>query len=205
MTADGINLNELIKEEYVVPESVFDRKRTKTSHFMLNSIFPNSSLTNTEYFVNAFLDDEETEHKFLYPLFLLFKYSPTDTKWLVIAKRLQMKTEYIMEYFCGIQDGKHLVMMVFQVPKKYAKDYILFKAGKYSQFSDDYKKLFNRYTSNERAEPIESTIWRVLVKHKQLRRELIEFFGDDVKFDSEDELWGIALPKYEHYRHKNKT
>jgi hypothetical protein len=202
MTKNDLNIDDLLVENYIVPESVFDRKRTKTSHFMLNTVFYNSSLTSTEYFVNAYLDDGDLAHKIFRPLFLLFKVAAKDRKWADIAPRLRAKSEYLMEYFCGINEGKHLIMMIFQVPDKFAKDYLFFKHGKYSQFSPEYKKLFNRYTANEKAQPIESTVWRVIHKSTELKKELELYFGEPVKFTKEDELWGRPEPKYEIYRYK---
>ena len=205
MTKNDLNIDDLLRENYIVPESVFDRKRTKTSHFMLNTIFHNSSLTSTEYFVNAFLDDGQLSHKMLRPLFLLFKVAPKDNKWAGIVPRLRAKSEYLMEYFCGVNEGKHLIMMIFQVPEKFSKDYLLFKNGKYSQFSSEYKKLFNRYTANEKAQPIESTVWRVIHKSIELKKELELYFGEPVKFSREDELWGIPESAYEIYRYKSNA
>lgn len=209
MTKNEVNIESIIQEDYVAPESEFDRKRTKTSHFMLNTVFPNSSLMATEFFVNAFLEDDEFKHSILRPLFLLFKVRQ-ENKWTTIAQRLRAKNEYVLEYYCGKQDGKDLIMMVFQVPDRYAKEYLNFKAGKYSQFSDEYKKLFNRYTHNDRAQPVESTVWRVIHKSPELKRELEAYFevpetrkiGKPVKFNDDDELWGIPEPKFEFYRFK---
>lgn len=204
MTKNEQDVVKLVEESYVVPESVWDKKRTKTSHFMLNTIFHNSSLTNTEYFVNAFLDDGEFPNRFSRPLFLLFRVTPKDNKWETIAPRLRAKSEYLMEYFCGTQNDKHLIMMVFQVPDKYAREYLHFKKGQYSQFSSDYKKLFNRYTHNERAQPVESTVWKVLYRTADLKKELEAWFSvtDSFKFGPEDELWGIPENKFEIYRYK---
>jgi hypothetical protein len=99
-------------------------------------------------------------------------------------------------------------MMVFRIPSKYVSDYISFLDGKYSKFSDDYKKLFPQFTYNEKAMPIESTIWRVIHKSDALRKELERFFtvnptgSNPTKFAPEDELWGIPEPKYEVFRHE---
>lgn len=205
MTKNEVNIADIIAENYIVPESVFDRKRTKTSHFMLNSIFTNSNLSGTEYFVNAFLGDAEFQTKVERPIFVLFKYEQTDTKWLTILGRLRTKEEYIGDYFCGIQEGKNLIMVVFQVPKKYEKDYDNFIEGKYSKFSPEYKKTFNRYTTNDKAQPVESYVWRVIHKSPELRKELQNWIGNDPKdytFTDEDELWGIVQDKYEVYRFK---
>ncbi len=202
MTKNDQDIDKLVEESYVVPESVWDKKRTKTSHFMLNTIFNNGTLTNTEYFVNAFLNDAEFPNRFQRPLFLLFKVSPKDNKWGTIAPRLRAKSEYIMEYFCGVQAEKHLIMMVFQVPEKYAKEYINFKLGRYSQFSTDYKKLFARYTTNERAQPVESTVWKVIYRTADLRKTMEDWFGEPVKFGPNDELWGMPEAAYEVYRYK---
>lgn len=205
MIRNKVDINELIRETYIVPESVFDRKRTKTSHFLLNTIFPNNSLMGTEYFVNAFLDDTEFKHDLIRPIFILFKIGNKDG-WTPLAKRLRAKNEYLMEYICGVQDGKTLLMMIFQIPEKFTREYLLFRAGKYSKFGDDYKKLFARMIANERAQPTESTIWRVLHKSDELKKELERFFtvheNRAYKFGPEDELWGIPEPKYEIYRYE---
>lgn len=209
MTKNEEDVKGLIAEGYVVPESVWDKKRTKTTHFLLNTVFHNSSLTNTEYFVNAFLNDAGFPNRFIRPIFLLFKVSPKDSKWDTIAPRIRSKSEYLMEYICGMQNDKYLVMMVFQVPEKYAKEYVNFKLGRYSQFSIDYKKLFNRYTNNERAQPVESVVWKVIYKTADLRKDLENFFTvrphEPYKFDPDDELWGLPEDAYEIYRHKPKT
>ena len=206
MTKNDVNVKEMLEEKYVVPESIFDRNRTKTSHFMLNTIFPKSSLILTEYFVNAFLDDHEYKHNLVRPLFVLFRMNQKDAKWDAIVERLRLKKEYVLEYFCGSEKSKNLLMMVFQIPQSYAKDYILFKTGKYSQFTAEYKKLFNRYTHNERLQPVESTIWRVLHKSPELKKELIAFFEVDntrpLDLSPEDEFWGKPELPYEVYRYK---
>jgi hypothetical protein len=210
MTKNDQDIGALLREDYVVPQSFFDKTRTKTSHFMLNTLFTNGSLTNTEFFVNAFIGDHGFSNRFVRPLFLLFKITPNDSKWNTIAPRLRAKNEYLMEYFVGVQDKKHLVMMVFQVPDRFSKEYVHFKNGKYSQFSIEYKKLFNRYTNNERAQPVESIIWKVLYKTADLRKDMEAFFTVDpkdthpVKFDPEDELWGIPEDKWEIYRYLNQ-
>jgi len=206
MTKNEIDINQLLIEDYVVPQSPFDKKRTKTSHFLLNTIFPSSSLMATEYFVNAFLADDEFQHRIIRPVFVLFKVSKKDAKWQQIASRLRAKPEFILEYFCGIDNKKDLVMMVFQVPEIYKNEYINFKEGKYSKFSNLYKKTFNRFTNNDKAEPVESAIWRVIHKSPELKRELESFFSVQKKhpyiFAEEDELWGVPQPLYEYYRYK---
>lgn len=206
MTKNQIDINQLIEENYIVPHSVFDGKMTKTSHFMLNALFPKTStLTSTEYFINAFLYDEMFgKHMLTRPIFILFKMKPRDGKWGIIASKLRNKEEYVLEYFCGTHEGSNLIMMIFQVPEKWAKEYILFKAGKYSKFSEEYKKLFNRYTHDDNAQPIESIIWRVVYKSTELRKQLQDWIGrgvNDYVFTEEDELWGIPTPEYEYYRH----
>lgn len=204
MTKNDLDINELLQEKYKVPESVWDKRNTKTTHFMLNTIFHNASLTSTEYFVNAFLDDADFPHKIIRPLFLLFRTNPRDNKWETILPRLRSKSEYLMEYFCGMQDKKQLIMLVFRIPEKYTKDYLYFKNGKYSQFSPEYKKLFNRYMTNDKAQPVESNIWRVINKSNDLRLELEKYFGEPVKFSPNDELWGVPEPNFEVYRYKPK-
>lgn len=212
MTKNDVDIKKLMVEDYIIPESEFDRKRTKTSHFLLNTVFPNSTLTATEYFVNAFIDDAEFKHFIARPIFLLFKVKEKDLKWEAIAQRLRAKSEYVLEYFVGTQNNKNLIVMIFQVPEKYINEYVNFRTGAYSKFSDTYKKLFPRYTHNEKAQPVESTIWRVIHKSDILKKELEKYWnisatskiGEPVVFQPEDELWGIPEPKFEIYRHQPK-
>jgi hypothetical protein len=177
---------------------------------MMPSIFPNNSLMGTEYFVNAFIDDGGFPHTMDRVIFVLFKTDIKNQKWQMLSQRLRGKTEYLLEYFCGIQDNRHLIMMVFKIPDKYTNDYINFLDGKYSKFSDAYKKLFPQFTYNDKAMPIESTIWRVIHKSDVLKKELERYFTispngkNPFKFDPEDELWGIPEPKFEVYRHVEK-
>lgn len=199
MTKNEVKVEELIMEDYKVPESVFDKKRTKTTLFMLQTIFPNNSLMATEYFVNAFMDDDGYKHLIKRAIFILFKVEPRNTKWMMLAQKLRSKPEFVLEYFCGMQDGKHLMMMVFQVPERWSQEYEKFIDGKYSKFSDDYKKLFPQFTYNEKALPIESTIWRVVHKSDALKKEVENYFS--VAFDPEDELWGMPELKFEVYRY----
>jgi hypothetical protein len=207
MTKNQVDINEIIKEDYVVPESVFDRKRTKTSHFMIHSIFPNGSIAAIKQFVNAFLGDGEYPNELIRPIFVLFKIDPMDKDWRVLRPRLRGKAEYVTEYYCGKQDRCDLFMMVFQVPDKWAKEYTYFLEGKYSKFSDEYKKMFVRYTYDERSQPVESTIWRALYKSDELKKQLETYFtvnptgANPTVFEPEDELWGIPEPKYEIYRY----
>lgn len=199
MTKNNVNVEDVIMEDYKVPESVFDKKRTKTTLFMLPTIFPNNSLISTEYFVNAFIDDTKFKHSLNGVIFILFKTDPKNYKWQMLAQKLRSKTEYVLEYFCGMQDDKYLIMMVFKVPDKYTNEYQYFIDGKYSKFSENYKKLFPRHVYDERAQPKESTIWQALYKSEELRKSMENFLG--VEFAPEDELWGKPEPKFEVYRY----
>lgn len=199
MTKNEVKVDELIREDYKVPESVFDKKRTKTTLFMLQTIFPNNSLVATEYFVNAFIDDALFKHDLTRCIFILFKIEPKNPRWIMLAQKLRSKPEFVLEYFGGMQDGKHLMMMVFRIPEKYAAEYDNFIDGKYSKFSEDYKKLFPRHVYNEKAQPIESVIWQALYKADDLKKRMEDFL--DTEFGPEDELWGKPEPKFEVYRY----
>jgi len=207
MTKNEVNIEELLRQDYKVPESVFDRKRTKTTHFLLPTVFPNSSLTGSEFFVNAFVDDNGFKHTLDRVLFCLFKVDVRNPKWVSLSQKLKAKGEFLLDYFCGIQDGRHLIMMIFKIPDKHLNEYILFLEGKYSKFSEDYKKLFPRKVYNENGATIDSTIWSVLYKTPELKEKLESFFtinpngANPTRFDPDDELWGIPEPKFEVYRH----
>lgn len=207
MTQNDINIDELIQDNYIVPESIFDRKRTKTSHFVIPAIFSNNSIMSTEYFVNAFLDDENFTHNIKRAVFVLFQAKDNDNKWDLLFQKMKLKKEYVLDYITGTKNDYNLIMIVFQVPEIYSKDFINFKNGRYSHFSEEYKKFFPRYMANNRAQPTESALWKIINKSEDLKQELIRYFTVDKKrpfsFSPTDEIWGIPERKFEVYNYGN--
>ena len=71
-----------------------------------------------------------------------------DKEWYDFHKTVLLnnfvKDLYLMDYYVGREDQQELIMYVFNIPKEYEKDYDLFKVGRYSKMSDNFKSKFTK-------------------------------------------------------------
>lgn len=200
------NIKELLNNTYIVPESIFDGRYTKTSLFMLPSLdISLSSINIKPFLINAFLDDREYNHIFIRPIFVLFKTkSYKDITWKKLYESLMKKPEYLVDYDCGIQNDFNLVMFVFACPEKYKEDYYHFKRGRYSKFSEEYKKKFPEAVTNDKGKFVKSLMYGVIHKTNYIKSEVERVLMLDPNIiDEMDELWEIPLRHREYYRYKN--
>lgn len=168
MLKNEIDLNDILNVDYRTTPSVFDGVFTKTTMFMLPAIGikQNSPLFST-YFVNAYLDDHEHIHDYQRCIFLLFKTpSFKALNWQVFSKKLKHSDNYVTNYYCGKQDNYELVMYVYKIIDFFIKDFYLFKKGKYSSFSDEYKSRFSKEVNKKS--------WQIVNKHKSLIEEIAQ-------------------------------
>jgi hypothetical protein len=210
MTNNGVNVNEVLKEDYVTPTSPHDGKYTKTTQFMLPSIGLNvRNKLIFRYFINSYLDDKGHRHQYERPIFVLFGVTNfTDRDWQKVYAALAKSSNYRGDYDCGIQDGKNLVMMVFKVPDEFEQDYYNFKRGRYSKFSELYKEKFPEFIGDEEGTTKRSLIWQVLHRDPELARQLEELFGmDEGELDRPTngiharEIWDLPRKNREYYRY----
>lgn len=115
-------------------------------------IFPMLGLANNiekkdfKYFKGIFLKDEHRKNE-ENKLYLLLKFSG-DRNYPKFEEKLRNLPDYIDSY----DPDKYHTMFVFEVPSQYKKEFKLFCEGKYSQFSESYKKeiaLFHNYTGRD--------------------------------------------------------
>ena len=84
-------------------------------------------------------------------------------------------------------------MFVFQVPGIFKEDYLLFKEGKYSHFSDEYKSRFKKG----------SNIYKVLHKDPTLKKYWENLLH--TKLPRDNEVWDRPYPKDEIYRYDKEV
>lgn len=222
MTKNEISLKDALLEGYITPTSMYDGIYTKTTQFMLPSISVNiKNKIVFKFFVNSYINDVKHEHEYERPIFVLFSVKDfKDKDWEKVYSALILSPNYITDYDCGKQDEDNLVMIVFRVPDEYARDYYLFKKGKYSQFSQQYKEKFPRFvaTDDNKNEPKESIMWQVINKSDLLKEELAkeftakndngQYFKQDdydqmlATFNEMDEIWDIPRKEREYYRYE---
>lgn len=192
---------EVLQENYKIPNSLYDGRLTKTSQFMLpaTGINGNNKLF-LKYFENAFLTDREHKHNYDRPIFMLFSVKNfKEEDWKKVYLTLIQSKNYITEYDVGIKDGKYLIMIVFKIPEKYKKDYDNFRIGKYSYFSEIYKKKFPEFLDANKKK--KNILWQIINKDKKLMYEIAEIFNVSI-FYLKDEIWEIPRKEREFYRFK---
>lgn len=217
---EEIQLKDLLLNDSIFPDSIYDGQYTKTTQFMLPSI--SIDIKNRivfKFFINSFLDDKKIEHNYTRPIFVLFGVKDyKDREWNKVYSALVLSKDYIYDYDCGVKDGVNLVMMVFTVPFEYEKDYYNFKKGRYSRFSPSYKEKFSKTTSDNTAK--ESVIWQIINKSPKLKRELEKEFGlnegeldkptiirngkEKKIYPPAEEIWDIPRKEREYYRYSEK-
>jgi hypothetical protein len=193
---------EALQENFIIPESLYDGKYSKTAQFMLPAIGINVlKPIIAKYFENAFLTDKEHKHNYTRPIFLLFSVKDyLELDWKRVYSRLLESKNFITEYDVGVQNNKYLIMLVFSVPSEYANDYLNFRLGRYSKFSEDYKKNFPEFREGKR-----NIYWQIVNKDEELRQKITKTFGvaEDL-LNSNDEIWDEPRHKREFYRYKEK-
>jgi len=191
---------EALQENFLIPESVYDGKYSKTAQFMLPAIGVNvTKPIIAKYFENAFLTDREHKHNYVRPIFMLFSITDyMELDWKRVYARLIESKNYITEYDVGIKNGKYLLMMVFSIPEQFANDYFSFRIGKYSKFSENYRKNFPEFIDKKK-----NIHWQIINKDSELKDKIIKLFNvDEDLFDEEDEIWDQPRYEREFYRYK---
>ncbi len=101
------------------------------------------------------------------------------------AHRLSMLSEYVAAEF-GDEDKE--IILFFDVPKKWRKDFELFVMGAYSEFSKEYKDLLVGVYGNLRSDGFSSTtglpkvsIYDAIYPLKETKRLFCEILKTDVK------------------------
>lgn len=218
MTINEIDPKIVIEEDYQVKTTKYNGKYTKSTLFLLPMIDLNSrNRLLSKYLKNTFIDDKGLEHDFDDALFVLFKVpNLRERDWQDLCKAMTLKepikSHYLISYVVGSENGNHLIMFVFQIPKKHLLDFEMFKAGRYSLISDEYKKKFPRKIENASGEEVESLVWGALHKSDNLKNIITKEFNVDkteaTKFrkyvDTWDEIWDSPKENEEIYRYDKK-
>jgi hypothetical protein len=134
-----------------------------------------------EHLVNVFFGDESkpelNEH-----IFLLFKFSgdrkrPSHTSYLWIEEDLKKHPLYVEMY----DPDPHHVMMAFTIPKEHIVNYKLFRSGKYSELSEEYKRTLLEYHYPDPVRREQGTLRKVLYKDESLYRSWEERLATKIK------------------------
>jgi len=206
MTKNDITIDELLANGFKTAGNPFDGKFTKTSMFLLNTFGINIYGEYVrKFFVNAYLNDCEYEHRFTNPVFVLFKTKSLRNKeWLSVYRACMQRPEFITDYDCGIADGENLIMVVFEYPEAMKKDYYAFKRGKYSKFSEEFRTKIPETVTTDNGK-VKSLVYNVINRTPYMQEKVKELFGLEDGFEKElDEYWSKPTVEREFYRFKQE-
>lgn len=135
---------------------------TKSYTYVLPMLAPYVKL-NKDSLVNAYIGDEDFP-EYDNHIFLLYKFKG-NIKFLKYEAYLTENNLFVKTY----DPDKTHVMYVFKVPSFYKVEYVLYKKGKYSEFSYDFKvAIFEFHSIFDH----EHRVAKVLFKHPDLKEEL---------------------------------
>lgn len=156
----------------------------KTSNFILPLVGYSFNFFKP-FLYDAYIHDSRISRKYPYCVYILLKFSG-DKSYATVEKTLldnvRCKTQY------DIHGGTY-VMFVLECEKKFKKDYSLLVSGKYSEVSDEAKKLIllGRNTIKGKDGKTEmSIVHKVLHKDEQLRKFWEKRINSDLK---DQEVW----------------
>ena len=183
MVVNEVNLDQLLQDDCKDHDSEFNWKRgnrihNKSTYFALPFIgITVDGNVCSRYLRNAYLNDKGIEHDFVRPLFVLFRVkNRADKVWADFANAASMRDAYITDYYVGQEGDNTLIMYVFQIPEKWADDFVHFKAGRYSSMSTAYKSIFDQYMYTPSGNKRETRMWGILNKSEALKDEVVKRF-----------------------------
>ena len=168
-----VNIINKVMHNGVLTYHLKTAERTKSSIFVLPMLSGNRSLfLYDSHLINAFIKTDTIEDHII----LLYSWSqdPLFAKFDLALKKFR---DFVTSYDA---DPNHVVY-IFSIPKKHRKNFKLFKAGKYSKLSDEYKlKILDFHNMG-----VESALAKILFKSNERKVELERKLNAELPEDSE--------------------
>ena len=161
-------------------------KKTITSIFMVPTLKIHRDDFNENNFLNAYLEDIRRDVQYENAVYLLFKPVNLDKFREFLDKEYDRTKEILDDY--DYEEG--FVVLVYQLDKKWKKDFDIIKQGRYSETSQDFQNVFSKVikvvNNGLRRDEI-SLQYRIFNKADELRK----YWEDklDVYFTDDMELW----------------
>jgi len=171
-----------------------DVKKTITSVFMVPTLqIPRGELQDNG-FINGYVKDGSREVQYENCIYLLFQPKDLDKFREFLDSEYERTKDIVDDY--DYQDG--FVVVVYQLNKKFNKDFMLIKEGLYSRTSKDFQALFPKVIKikkNGLQRDEISLQYRVFNRTE----DLIKFWEDKlgVEFDDDQEVWHAFILKDE--------
>lgn len=161
-------------------------KKTITSIFMVPTLgVPRGALVENG-FINGYSKDDSRDVQYENSIYLLFKPKNLD-KFREFLDSEYERTKAIVDDY-DYENG--YVVVVYELDKKFSKDFDLVRKGKYSKTSKPFQALFPKVIKLVRNGLHKDEIslqYRVFNRTE----DLVKFWEDklDVEFDEDQEVW----------------
>ena len=165
---------------------ILDIKKTITSIFMVPTLGIGKEKLKGNGFLNAYVRDEMRDVQYQNCIYLVFKpQSIYDFKEFLDNE--YERTKSVIEDY-DYQDG--IVVVVYELDKKFDRDFKLIKEGLYSRTSEEFQKMFPKFIKVRRNGGYTDEVsvqFRIFNKTEDLRKYWQDKF--DVEFDDSMEVW----------------
>jgi len=153
-------------------------KPTKTTEFIL-PLLGKMKQWYGPWLINAYLGDFNVDHKYPNSISVLMKYSGKNNYFEKEEKMIG--SEHFIDSY-DLFKGE-FVMYIFRIPEEFLPDYNLIMKGKYSQVSDEAKKLLLLGRGTRSPMPY------ILERHPKM----VSYWETElnVKFEKDQEVWSI--------------
>jgi hypothetical protein len=170
-----------------------DVKKTITTIFMVPTLGIDKDTIKANGFMNGYCKDGNRDVQYENCIYILFK--PTDLdKFRDFLDGEYERTKSLIDDYD--YDGGFIVI-VYELDKKFKKDFTLVKKGLYSKTSPEFQAKFSKIVKIKRIGLQKDEIslqYRVFNKTEDLRKYWEDKF--DMEFDEEWEVWdGFDLDK----------
>jgi len=168
-------------------------KQTNTTLFLVPILGHDTTLLTKEYgFIDGFMADANKETSYLYPVFLVFKPEDLGDFQEFVDREYLRTSDLVLDYD---YDGG-FVVLVYQFPDKFQKDYRRFKQGKYSKLSLEFSARLPAYEKSSSGNniPEMSIQRRIILQTPEFIESMMEIVGEDI-MKITGQCWSI--PKME--------
>jgi len=161
-------------------------KKTITSIFMVPTLKIDREKLKSNEFINAYIIDAKKDVQYKNAIYLVFNPKDLD-KFKVFLDEEYERTKSIIDDY-DYEGG--FVVLVYELNKKFTKDFGLVKMGRYSKTSPEFQALFPKVVkvnNNGKQRDEVSLQYRVFNQTEDLREFWEEKLG--VEFDDSMEVW----------------
>ena len=168
-----VNIINKIEEGDTLTYHIKTAERTKSSIFVLPMLSGNRNLFLYDtHLVNAFIGIEDVKDH----LVLLYRWSE-DPLFAKFDLALRKFPTFVKKF----DPSPNHSVYIFEIPEKHIKDFILFKEGKYSKLSDEYKLKILEFHNMT----VDSVLSKILFKSEDRKKELEIKLGAEIPDNSE--------------------